>query len=186
MISGIIILNSTDPSVSQSFAIVNSGTVTNLILATGTFIETQTNMFDYAVAGFSGTVSIGYTYNSTTNTFSLPIPTIPSLSIAIASNIASFQTALQSFLDSSYSVDTRMNFIGMYINAQLTGLTGRQAYIAQLFPWQNSVIAYAASYIAAVEALTDVSTVLAYTWDFSSLQTSNPNLTTIAAIQIMD
>jgi hypothetical protein len=178
---GTVVLNGTDPSLNQYFAIVSSGMVTNMILATGNFLNTQLIPFDYAVAAIS---MIRYTYDSTSNTFAPPTPPLPTLPVAIAENIAAFQTSLQAFVDSSYGVDTRMNFIGLYINAQINGLTNRMAYIAPLLAWQNAVIEYAATYVATVSAMTSVSTVMATAPDFSSLQASNPNLTPIAAIQI--
>lgn len=105
-------------------------------------------------------------------------------SVAIQKNLSQFQTALQTFISSHYSTDVRINFIGLYENAILNGLTDRKAYVAQLFIWQNLIIAYAATYIAAIKAMTDSSIIAATTWDFSSLAAADPILSPMTAILI--
>lgn len=105
-------------------------------------------------------------------------------SVAIQKNISQFQTALQAFISAHYTTDTRLNFIGLYENAILNGLIARQAYIAQIFVWQNSIIAYAATYIAAIKAMTDSSLIASTVWDFTALAASDPLLSPMAAIQI--
>lgn len=108
----------------------------------------------------------------------------PVLAVAIAQNISNFENQMQIFLDSRYSTDTRMNFIGIYINAQINGLTNRQAYVAQLLTWQNAIIVAAATYVDMVSAMTNVATVQATTFNFSALTAEDPCLTPIAALQI--
>lgn len=108
----------------------------------------------------------------------------PILTAAITQNINNFQTALNTFVTSRYTSDQRMNFIGIYINAQQNNLSNRMTYVGQLFPWQNSIITYSASYIAGIQAMTNPSQVAQSTWNFASLASSDPCITPIAALQI--
>lgn len=164
-----------------TYAMIKDGTVVNVVLAN---VDDPLDP-DYTwvdITSMTPQPSINYTYDGTT--FTPPAPVLPSLPVAIATNIANFQDSMNVFIESSYSTNTRMNFIGMYINAQANNLTNRMAYIAQLFPWQNAVILYAANYVATVSAMTDAATVIAHTWNFTALTASNPKLTPIAALQI--
>ena len=106
------------------------------------------------------------------------------LAISIAMNISNFETALNNFINSRYSMNIRLNLMGIFINAQINSLTNRQNYIAQLFPWQNSVIQYSSQYISSVSAATNITELSTINWDFTSLITSDPLITPIAALQI--
>ena len=113
-----------------------------------------------------------------------PLASEPTLSQTIACNVAAFQIALSEFVNSQYTSMDRLNLIGIYINAVTNNLTNRQAYLAPLLVWQNSVILYASSYITSVEAMTDPNMVLTTVWSFDSLAASNPNLKSAIALQI--
>lgn len=182
-LQGIIVDANPNPACQDKWAIVIGTTVTGYLLADLPFIQGYTAKFDYAIdlTINGGNPLIGYTYDPNTDTFSAPVP---SLAVAKINKIAAFQTAMQTFVNSRYSSDVRMNFIGIYINAQRNLLLNRQAYVAQLFPWQNSVITFAATTIAAINALSTPQDVIAYTWDLSSLISSDPYLSPIAALQI--
>ncbi len=126
--------------------------------------------------------SVGWSFDGTN--YAPPPIAVPVLSVAKAQNISSFRDAMQAFVDSRYPLDIRFNFIAIYINAQQNGLTNRMAYVSRIFPWMNATIAYAAQYVGSVQAGNDPATVVAKTWDFSTLIDSDPLITPIAAIQI--
>lgn len=107
-----------------------------------------------------------------------------SLVVATGTAIAAFTNALNQFIAIHYTTDTRLNLLGIYNNAVVNSLTNRQAYIGQLLTWQNSVLAFAATYIATVQAQTTPSAVAALTWNFSTLASTDPLVTAVAALQI--
>lgn len=112
--------------------------------------------------------------------------TIPTLPIAIADKIADFQTALQDFINSRYSIDVRFNFMALYVNAQQNLLVNRLAYISQIFTWTSSVITYASTFVASVNASPNIAAVAALKWNFSTLSNSDPKISPMAAIQILN
>lgn len=108
------------------------------------------------------------------------------LAIAIANNVAIFQQAVSDFVASRYSLETRLNFMAMYFNAQpaIANLPTRAAYLAPLITWQNTVIQYVAAYVTAVRALTDSAVVASTKWDFTALIAADPLVTPMGAIAI--
>ena len=164
------------------YAQIKENIVTNILYVTdSSVLNSFDSDFSYDdITNVSPVPGVGWTYVSSGV---YTAPTI-SVSVAIQKNLSQFQLALQAFISSRYVTDVRLNFIGMYENAILNNLTNRQAYIAQLFVWQNLIIEYAATYIATVKAMTDSNAILATTWDFSSLAAADPLLSPMAAIQI--
>lgn len=106
------------------------------------------------------------------------------LSIAKQTNLAKFSAALNDFASLHYTIDVRQNLIGLYINAQQTSKSNRQAYISQIFTWQNSVIGYAATYVATINSLSDPAVVATTTWNFLANVSADPMISPIAAVQI--
>jgi hypothetical protein len=139
---------------------------------------------------------VTYSTNGTTDSYatqeaSISVPTgtpqiAALLALSIQENIAQAQVAVQAFIDSRYSIDTRWNLNALYILAQQNNLTNRAAYITQLFTWAQSVVTAAAVYIATVEAMTNAATVAETTPNFAPLIASDPLITPIAAIAIND
>jgi hypothetical protein len=164
----------------NTYAQISNSIVINIVIADDSDYFNSAYMW-INLAGLNPMPLIGWTYSGS---FSPPVPTLPTLAVAIATNIAGFQSSINEFVNQCYSIETRLNFMGLYINAQINGLTNRMAYIAPLLAWQNSVIQYAAGYVASISAETDVPTVLATVPNFSALTLSNPNLSPIAALRI--
>lgn len=106
------------------------------------------------------------------------------LASAIQCNLARFSDALNEFIKATYPTDMRLNLIGLFLNAQLNSLTNRQNYIKQIITWQNSVISYAASYIASVQVMVDPDVVFASDWNFATLVASDPKINVFAAVAI--
>lgn len=107
------------------------------------------------------------------------------LSIAMSENLNLFQSAVQAFVDSHYSLEVRFNFNAIYILAVQNGLTNRAAYITQLFTWAQNVVTYCTNYVTEVKALTDPNVISETEWDFSQIS-ADPLVTTAAAILISD
>lgn len=120
---------------------------------------------------------------SAINSLSPPVSE-QSLPLAMATAISNFTVAINQFIALRYAMDVRLNLIGIYINATLNSLPNRQAYIGTLLTWQNSVLVYSATYIATVQAQTSAAAVAALTWNFSTLSSTDPLVTAIAALQI--
>lgn len=144
--------------------------------------------------GYGSTVS--FSTNGTTdyyslssgNTYSFPHGTPQNsvyLAMAIKENISKSQYAIQAFVVSRYSLETRFSFNALYNISLAAGLTNRTAYIMRLFTWASTIIAYAATYVASVQAMTDIPTIVATTPDLGSFVSSDPLLTPVAAIQIL-
>lgn len=164
------------------YAEVKDNKVTNIFYIEDiSVLNSFDNSFIYDdVTSVTPSPGIGWGYVST-SVYTAPVVLAAT---AIQKNISQFQTSLQNFISSHYTTDTRLNFIGIYENAILNGLISRQAYIAQLFVWQNAVIAYAASYIGAIKAMTDANLIASTVWDFTALAASDPMLSPMAAILI--
>ena len=124
--------------------------------------------------------SAGFLASVPTGTSSAPAY----LSLAIQANISKFTDLLNTFIDQHYDQRTIQRLQGVSWNAQRKNLTNRLAYLSPLFDWQDSVIAYAGTYIAGVKALTDPSVVATTTPDFSSLAASDPLISGVTALGI--
>lgn len=105
--------------------------------------------------------------------------------IAKSVNLAKFQEAIAAFVESRYSTFVRLNLIGIYNNAVARLLLNRKAYVGQLLTWQDDVISYASTYSTSIQALTNQNTIAATTWNFSTLQSGDPLISPLAAIQIL-
>jgi hypothetical protein len=127
-----------------------------------------------------------YTVNKI-NVYTFPAGTSLSvvyLTLAIKANILTSQAAVQSFVTSRYTLDTRFNLNALYILATQSGLTNRATYITQLFTWAQAVVAYAATYMNSVSAMTNVTTIVNTQPNFTTLTAADPCVTPVAAIQI--
>jgi len=135
------------------------------------------------ITKYSPMPSIGWTTTDGIN-FTNPAPST-TLNQAIQLNLIEFQSAIQTFVDNSYSLEIRFNFMALYTLAVQNNLLNRAAYISQLFTWAQSVVSYCAQYTSSVQALTSVQTVQSTTWDLTQIS-ANPMVTTIVAILIMN
>lgn len=107
------------------------------------------------------------------------------LAFAKQGKLVQFQAALQDFLLSRYTLETRWSFIALYVTAQSNILlVNRRAYIGQLFTWASSVITLAATMGAAINAAGSEAAAAAITWDFSTLVNSDPLVSPLAAAAI--
>lgn len=108
------------------------------------------------------------------------------LAIAKKENLGYATQSINDFVEGRYSLHTRFSFMAIYTLATTADvpLVNRAAYIKQLFTWAQSVVSYAAAYIATVNALTDAATVASTAPDFSSLVSSDPLVTPVGALAI--
>lgn len=104
------------------------------------------------------------------------------LSMAKQFKLSVFQDAVKAFVTDHYALDTRFNFMALYLTAGLK--LNRQAYVAQLLTWATSVVGYAATFVATVNAMSDPAVVAAAQWNFAALDSSDPKVTPIAAVAI--
>jgi hypothetical protein len=126
--------------------------------------------------------SAGWTYTSP-GVYTSPV-SAPTLAQAIAANLASATATIEAFVEGRYSLGTQNAFRNIYALATNAGLTNRAAYCLQLMTWGQSVVDYAATYMAAVTAMTSVAIVQATIPDFTALIAADPLVTPVAAIQI--
>jgi hypothetical protein len=107
------------------------------------------------------------------------------LSIAIQDNLALTSASAEAFVQSRYSDSTRLNLIGLVLNAQLTGsFPNRLNYLSPLLTWQSSVISYLNTYVTGVQALTGASAVAATGPNFTPYIATDPLITPLGAIAI--
>lgn len=165
----------------MNFALISSGLVTNVITATQEFIDANPSLYDQAVIVDDMQVSIGDAYED--GVFFVPHK---SLALEKSEKLAAFQEALKAFIANLYSVEVRLNLNAVYTVAANTGLTTRAAYVYQLFTWANTVIAYASSYVVAVNALSDVDDVRNYEWNFDALLAADPRVSAMVALTILN
>jgi hypothetical protein len=163
------------------YAQVQTGSVINTVIANSTDMFNPSYIW-VDVTSYNPIPSIGWTTIDNVN-FVTNIPAL-NLSQAINANIQGFQNALMNFIDTSYSVDARLNFNAIYTLAIANSLPNRAAYIFQLFSWAEAVVTYASTYIASIMAMTDLGTVNSTTWNFASISVSNPTVTITGALEI--
>lgn len=167
----------------NNYALIQNYIIVNIVIASDSDPQDPSYIW-VNISSLNPLPSIGWTYNG--NTFSNPNAITVTIESAIEANLSNFSIALSSFIATRYSDSTRLNFIGLYTNAQLNSLSNRAAYIARLFIWQNNVIEYASSYSSSVSAMTDIPTIEATIWNFSDLLSDDPSISPLAAIAIND
>jgi len=140
------------------------------------------NTVDFTTDGVTDSYLIG---DSVTHAFPAGTSLGPVyLTIAIKTNIARAQPALQDFVDQHYDARTRLALNALLYCAQANGLLpNRVAYLMQVMTWVQAVIAYSAAYVATVSAMTNPATVAATQPDFTQIA-ADPLVTPIAAVQI--
>lgn len=177
-----------DPTSVDTWAIVDSGVVGNIVVGSLDFIQSIIADHDYAVDVTVGgqTVSVGYLYNAGGDSFSKPLPP---LAVCKMTNLTNFNNALMLWSHSYYSFETQFRFFMLYYLANTGGLLGapskpnRVAYIQPLIDWAQSIISYASSYTTSVMSQSDPATALNMQWDFGNISTP-PTITLIGAVAI--
>ena len=129
-------------------------------------------------------IQIGITKYDGTNFISNIIG--PTLSDAINKKITEFIAGVLGFINTRYDLETRVNFLGIYINAKNKGLVNKAAYFQQLLDWQNNVYLYSAYVQYGISSLINVQDVINYNWDFTTLIASDPLITYRGAFSITD
>jgi hypothetical protein len=166
------------------WAQIYGGTVVNLVNAPadGNILDQSFGWCD--ITNYNPQPQIGWTTSDNIN-FVNPAPAI-TLPQAIQRNLQEFQAAVEDFVDNSYSLEIRFNFMALYVLATQAGLTNRAAYISQLFTWAQAVVSYSASYAGAINAMTDIAQVTTTKWDFTKISIPNPHVSPMVAIQIVN
>jgi hypothetical protein len=160
-------------------------------------IDTNTDLvLNLVIADPSDTFSSSYTWDDVTNvnpqpqdgwtyvspgvyTSSAPPPTLASQQALMSSQVSADAEA---YVTSYYDLFTLQSFFMLQQNATATGKTNRAAYIAPLASWFLSIVAYTASIQASIAAASDLTTVNAITWNFSTY--ASPGITLVGALAI--
>lgn len=120
--------------------------------------------------------------------FQLPAGTAQAaayVAFAKQGKLAQFQAALQEFILQHYALETRWNFIALYVDAQQNILLiNRRAYIEQIFTWSRLIMTYAATFSATVNGSSDATAIGAMAWDFGTLGAADPLISPLAAVGI--
>lgn len=148
-------------------------------------ISSQTDQIeDMYVFDGMGTASFpaGTKIENVYSTIEANAPMVPDIINAKSDKIVEFQIAVREYTSLYYDTQTRVSFLALFAMAKEQGLVNRAAYIAQLFTWMNSIIAYSIQFGSAVNALGDAQAVVDKQWDFSGI--TIPTITLAAAIQI--
>lgn len=166
------------------YAILKNSMVLNVIEADSSFIQSliESLKIDSAVdvSNELQTVNVGDKYVDGVFTTALSKPQ------AIARRNNEFMTELWAWRDMKYSANVREGFRTLLSLAIKNGLTNRENYVTQLEDWAEDVILFARDVAVALQAQSTATDVLAYQWDFSSLDISDPKITLLGAIQISD
>lgn len=109
-----------------------------------------------------------------------------SVPVAKIKKLSALKTCIQSYIDLHYDLLTRQQFLSIYTLAKFDSLTNRAAYIRPALDWMNSILAYAAASVVAIQALTVKADVESYAIDIAGNVSSDPLLTVGAAILIVD
>lgn len=109
-----------------------------------------------------------------------------SVPVAKMKKLVSLNQIVQDFIESHYPLLTRIQFINLYTLAKFDGLSNRAAYIRPGLDWLNSVLSYAISASAAIQALSVFADINSYTINVAGNVSADPLLTIGAAIVIMN
>jgi len=118
--------------------------------------------------------------------FALPAGTnsaVAYLAFAKQGKLLQFKSAITEFGQNHYDATTQQQLVILYLAAKASEKVDREAYLAQLFAFVNSVTAYSVAFSAAVNACSDPSTIAAMQWDLSQIA-SDPGVTLAGAIAI--
>lgn len=110
---------------------------------------------------------------------------IAPLALAKAAQLANIQADINNFIESHYSFLVRSQLFNLYVLAKFDSLTNRAAYIRPGINWLNSILAYSLTLLNAVNAMTDVATIEAFTWNIASHVTADPAITLGGALVIV-
>lgn len=109
-----------------------------------------------------------------------------SVPVAKLKKLALLSQTVLDFIESHYPLLTRIQFMNLYMLAKFDGLSNRAAYIRPGLDWLNSILAYAISASAAIQALSVFADVNSYTIDIAGNVSADPLLTVGAAILIVN
>lgn len=104
-----------------------------------------------------------------------------SVPVAKIKKMVLLASTVQDFIESKYNLTARQQFLALYILGKIDGLTTRTNYIRPGIDWINAIFAYAVSAGIAIQALTTIEAVTAFTIDVAGAVGANPNLTLAAA-----
>lgn len=165
------------------YALVTSNVVQNVIVADEEFVAGISA--DYSViveiAPEVQRPQIGWSY--TGGVFLDPSNTLAG---AKAKKLTEFNDALQAYLDSRYSLLTRMQFMNLFVMAKFDGLIHREAYLRPMMDWTNSIITYAGTVVTDIKSKATVQDVVSYTWNIPDNTLPDPALSLAAAVLIAD
>lgn len=109
------------------------------------------------------------------------------LSMAKQWHLKLFNSELSSMIDSHYTLETRSRWMSLYLEFRDSDSSpNKLAYVKQLLEWGLSISRYTNNYVIDVMSLNSPEEVLAKKWDFSEFDASDPRLTLIACMQIVD
>lgn len=106
------------------------------------------------------------------------------LQIAKAAKLQAVQDSINAYIDLYYPFLIRTQLFNLYILAKFDLLVLRAAYIRPGINWINSITVYGMSVYNTVNAMTNVDTINAFTWDIASHVGSNPQITLAGALGI--
>lgn len=107
-----------------------------------------------------------------------------SVPVAKMKKLAELKTTIQNYIEAHYDILTRQQLLSLYTLSKFDSLTNRAAYIRPGLDWINSIIFYATTASAAIQAFTVFGDVSNYVIDVGSNVSPDPLLTVGAAILI--
>jgi hypothetical protein len=166
---GAIVDPNSNHATADNYALVTGTTVINVIVASWNDVQAILSTYDYLVDITVGgqNAQIGYTYDPVHDTFSAPPPPPPTLSEAKATLVAQFQSDWVNYVTSYYDQPTQLSFLLAQFIAKQNADIAQQLYISPLLTWLYTVNVYQGQTIAAINALTTVDLVNAYTYNIA-------------------
>jgi hypothetical protein len=106
------------------------------------------------------------------------------LQMAKADKLNQIQNDIQNFIEARYSFLLRFQLMNLYTLAKFDNLTNRAAYIRPGINYMNGIVNYGVTISAAINSLTTIEAVEAYTYNIAANTGSNPNITLPGALTI--
>jgi hypothetical protein len=184
-------LTCTDGSAIQPGCVYNGSTFTSLPAdeygRTVNMSSDGTNDYysvtDQLQNNFTVTVPVGTTRTSAYA--SINTTNVPTVAQALATQESLFGEAVASYRGTYFSQDQITQFLAIWIDALIvSSLPNRAAYIQPLVNWMKAVIAYSASYVGTISAMSDPATILNTEWNFASVSVAPPSITLAGALAI--
>ena len=104
----------------------------------------------------------------------------------ISSKLSLLQNSVLLYIEKNYEINSKIYFIGIYITSGQQNLPNRAAYVYQLMVWLLSIQGYLGLCMGTIQNMSDIDSVVDFTFNFNQFDLSNPHITLMGALMIND